>query len=117
MPRPNFNSNLKVPNPSPSSPKPGPTARGPAPTGNDEMTWVEVWIFQNPQKGKAAAATGTSAAGANYGNTWSLRTKLAYDSDKFVKGKPAQATAVALLENAVDGTKEFYWWSESVTIA
>jgi hypothetical protein len=114
MPRPNFNPSLKIPNPSSSFPKPGPTARGPAPTGN--MTWVEVWIFQNPQKGRAAAASGRSAPGASFGNTWNLRTNLAYDSDKFLKGKPAQATAVALLENPADGTKEYYWWSESVTI-
>jgi hypothetical protein len=116
MPRPNFNSKLNVPSPSSSFPEPGPTARGPAPTGNIDMTWVEVWIFQNPQKGRAAAASGRSAPGASFGNNWSLRTKLAYDSDKFLKGKPAQATAVALLENPVDGTKEYYWWSESVTI-
>jgi hypothetical protein len=116
MPRPNFNPNLKIPNPSANHPNPGPTARGPAPTGNVDMTWVEVWIFQNRTQARASAATGRSQAGASFSNNWSLRTNMAYDSDKFLKGKPAQATAVALLENPADGTKEYYWWSESVTI-
>jgi hypothetical protein len=113
----NFNNSLSVPKASPreAGKPPGPLARGPVAEG-DEMTWIQVWIFQNPRRGRRAAATGTSKWGQRFTKTWRVDTERVDGSDAFSPGKPAMASAMALVERS-DGAREVDWWSEAITIA
>jgi hypothetical protein len=124
MPRPNFSDSLRVPTPprGTTGPPPGPLAQGPVPDG-DELTWMQVWIFQNYGRARTAIAWGTSKYDAPrqaerppFRGSWRVPTELERNSDPFSPGKPALATAIALVKHD-DGTKEVDWWSEAVTIA
>jgi hypothetical protein len=123
MARANFNSSLKLPPPPEKTAKepPGPSAEGPVPDG-DELIWILVWIFQNTsgeEATKSAAAYGESSKddgspfSGPFKNTWTIETEMAHGSDDFTAGRPAQATAMALVKNQ-DGSSVVDWWSEPV---
>jgi hypothetical protein len=94
--------------------RPGPLATGPVADG-ERMSWIQVWVFQNTD-GNAAAATGTRDWSERaVTRTWTTPTELAQGSEDFLPGKPAQATALALVKRGRT-TEEFYWWSVPVMI-
>jgi hypothetical protein len=122
-----FNNSLKLAGPTQGNiidPRPAPLARGPVADG-DELKWMQVWLLQNPQRGRAAAASGTGPAGswtsANpprpFTGSWRIQTELAPGSSTFMRGKPALATAMALVHHTADDTTEVEWWSVPVLIA
>lgn len=118
-PRANFDESLQLPDPA-KGPGHGPLAGGPVPDG-EELAWVYVWILQNGPAGRAAAAYGESehdqdSRGTTFRRRWDLPTEMAHDSDDFTPGRPAQATAMALV-NSEGGARDVYWWSEAVMIA
>ena len=120
MPRANFFDSLPLPDPNkgPQDPDelPGPLAGGPVPDG-EELAWIYVWILQNGPEGRAAAAYGESEHDAPaFSQRWDIPTEMAHDSDDFTPGRPAQATAMALVNDLNGDSKEIYWWSEAVTI-
>ena len=118
MGRPNFDDSLRLPIPTkrqPGGEELGPEAHGPVPEG-DKLNWIYVWIIQNGPSGRAAAAYGESPEhGLPFSGTWETETEMTHDSDEFTPGRPAQASAMALVVHA-DGTKEVDWWSEPVML-
>lgn len=110
MARPNFDETLHLFGGG------APVAGGPVPPG-DKLRWIRVWLIQNgPGPAKAAASYGASPYGVTFGpGKWEINTYLAHASDPFIPGRPAQATAIALVEHG--NTKEVDWWSEAVAIA
>jgi hypothetical protein len=122
-----FNNSLRLAGPTGgqiSDPRPAPLARGPVADG-DELTWMQVWLLQNPRRGRAAAAWGTGPLGAWGGGasrprpftgSWRIQTELAPGSDTFTRGKPALASAMALVHHTADDTTEVEWWSVPVLI-
>jgi hypothetical protein len=118
MPRHNFNNSLRLSKPQPGPyprPRSAPLARGPV-ADDETVAWMQVWIYQNRGPGRAAAAYGTGDwSNAPISDKWRIPTKLVKNSDDFVARKPAQATALALVEDK-NKDKEFYWWSEAVMI-
>jgi|Tabmets5t2r1_1033131.scaffolds.fasta_scaffold00445_2 hypothetical protein len=124
MPRSNFDDTLHLPAPSTETPAqgpageeeelPGPLAGGPSPQGT--LTWIYVWIIQNGPDGRAAAAYGESEHDQTFVGRWDIPTEMAHDSDEFTPGRPALATAMAMVDEGSEG-REVYWWSEAVTIA
>jgi hypothetical protein len=120
MPRHNFNNSLRLSKPRTTrygrALRSAPLARGPV-ADEEQVTWMQVWIFQNTSRGKAAGAYGEGEwSNAPVTESWKIDTELVEDSDDFKAGEPAQATALALVEDK-DAKKEFYWWSEAVMIA
>lgn len=124
MGRPNFADALSLPDPGNAAAlvaageePPGPPAHGPVPPG-DKLKWIYVWIIQNgPGDNRAAAAYGEEEeANPPFEGTWHVKTEMAHDSDEFIAGRPAQATAMALVVNEDDGTEVVDWWSEAIMI-
>ena len=105
MPRPNFHDELPLGGSKAPAEAGGPIAK------TQTLEWVWAWIYQNGP-GQAAAVSG-GRNGPFTGN-WTVTLERAPDSDDFEPGRPAQATAIALVDE--DGEKEAYWWSEAILI-
>jgi hypothetical protein len=91
-----------------------PRARGPVDPG-DVIRWIAVWIFQIPDQGPGAAASGRSDYEQNFTDPWQLDTYLAKGSDDFSTDEPALAMALALIWRGGDESgREFYWWVDAV---
>lgn len=117
MARPNFTDTLRLPDTrgrSANGGTPGPPAEGPIDSG-DVITWIQVWIFQNPRRGRTAAAAGESGWDDEFKRKWHVDTEMVQGSGTFEEGKPAQAMALALIKRG-GRTKEFYWWSEPIML-
>jgi hypothetical protein len=119
-----FNNSLQLKGPPPtaSDAREAPLARGPV-ADDDELTWIQVWVLQNPRKGRAAAAWGTGprdwggGASRPFTGSWRIQTELAPGSNTFTRGKPALASAMALVHHKSDDTTEVEWWSVPILIA
>ena len=107
MPRPNFHDKLPL-----GGSKFPPMAGGPVDDAQ-KLDWVWAWIYQNGPDDAAAAARGGGGPFAE-GEDWSVNLQSTPDSADFEAGRPAQATALAMV---IHGThKEAYWWSEAIMI-
>lgn len=99
----------------------GPVAEG------AQLTWMRVWVWQQAGK-KSAAASGTS--GEHLGGHrpaarerlpftkkkgWMIQTELEPGSSQFTAGKPAMATAMALVKHS-DGSTEVDHWTQAVMV-
>jgi len=104
----------------------GACAMGPVADG-DKLTWMRVWVWQL-NGNKVAASSGTS--GEHLGGPkktkreklpftpekgWMIQTQLEPGSAQFAKGKPALATALAIVEHA-DGSTGVEHWSQAVSM-
>jgi hypothetical protein len=121
MPRANFDDSLRLPSQAErraaeeaDKEPPGPFAAGPVPNG-DELAWIYVWIIQNGPGKRAAAAYGESPEnGDPFSGDWAIDTEMTHDSDDFTPGRPALATAMALVTNG--NRREIDWWSEAIML-
>jgi hypothetical protein len=105
MPRSNFDDKVFLTSKGPFR------ATGPIPAG-ETLKWIWVWVFQNrPNKQAAARGYGGSFTGSN----WQVTLQMAPSSDPFTKGRPAQGTALALVDDG-GGKEEVYWWSEALRV-
>jgi hypothetical protein len=99
-------------------------AMGPVPPG-DEIISMRVWVWQQTDDQVAASA---GNGGVHLGGhapapseklpfkapDWMIQTQLEPGSEQFSEGKPALATAMALVRR--DGTLEIDLWSQAVMI-
>jgi hypothetical protein len=77
---------------------------------NEPMTWIAVWIWQEPglpDRGRAAA-TGRATYAPPATTTWTATTTLVSGSPAFTTGSRARAMALALV--TVGANHEFFWW-------
>jgi hypothetical protein len=107
MPRPNFHDNLSL-----EGSRFPPVAGGPVDEAQ-QLNWVWAWIYQNGPNDAAAAARGGGGPFAQ-GEDWTVSLQSTPDSADFEAGRPAQATAIAMVVRG--GQREAYWWSEAVLI-
>jgi hypothetical protein len=90
-----------------------------------KLTWMRVWVWQL-NGDQVAASTGTSGEHIGGprkspreklpftdGKGWMIQTALEPGSDQFAKGKPALATAMAIVEHE-DGSTGVEHWSQAV---
>lgn len=99
-------------------------AMGPVEKG-DEIIAMRVWLYQQTgQKVAASAGNGGVHLGGHpkipteklpfKGAKWMIQTQLEPNSPQFTKGKPALATAMALVRRG--GSVEIEHWSQGVLI-
>jgi hypothetical protein len=77
---------------------------------NEPMSWIAVWIWQDPglpNRGRAAA-TGRATYLPPETTHWSATTSLVSGSPPFTPGDTARAMALALV--TAGGNQQFYWW-------
>ena len=101
-------------------------AMGPVADG-DKLTWMRVWIWQL-DGAKVAASSGTS--GTHLGGPkevprekppytpkkgWMVQTELEPGSKQFSKGKPALASALAMVKHK-DGSTDVEHWSQAILV-
>jgi hypothetical protein len=119
MVRPAFDSPLALVeqyDPDTGDTNPSPLAKGPIAPG-DVFKWIAVWVFQNSDEGRGAAAAGRSGYDQDIQDEWAVETFLVRGADPFLAGQPALAMALALIWRGGDEKRrEFYWWQEPVEI-
>jgi hypothetical protein len=83
---------------------------------NEPISWIAVWIWQEPglPKRGRAAATGRATYVPPVTTNWSATTALVSGSPPFTAGDKARAMALALV--TAGGNHEFYWWQRNVQI-
>jgi hypothetical protein len=120
MARPAFDTTLVLApryDPDTGETRKSPRAKGPV-DPNDEIKWLGVWIFQIPDEGPGAAASGRSGYEQTITDPWELDTFLAKGSDPFSATEPGVAMALALIWRGGDrNRREFYWWVDPVRFA
>jgi hypothetical protein len=131
MPRNNFDDPLPVLRPNHHDGEGGPARRlgvcamGPVAPG-ETLISVQAWVFQTAGT-KVVAASGTGGKhvrGAHplakedrppFQGRWMAQTALEKGSDQFVKGKPALAVAMAIVERG-DGSRDIEYWTQAVAV-
>jgi hypothetical protein len=92
----------------------------------DEIIAMRVWIWQEAD-GQVAASAGKGGdhLGGHdavpeetppFRDRWMIQTQLEEGSPQFAPGKPALATAMALLRHGKDGPLDVEHWSTAVMI-
>jgi hypothetical protein len=118
MARPRFDNPLVLAqryDPDTGNTEVSPHARGPLDPG-DVIRWIAVWIFQIPDQGPGASASGVSDYEQDITDPWQLDTFLATGSEDFDPDEPAVARALALIWRGGDeNRREFYEWVDAVT--